>query len=137
MSRLNRDGRLMATAEIMARGSTCNRLSVGAVISIDGRIISTGFNGAPTKLPHCDPELCNENNPCNRTVHAEAGAICHAAKYGIPIQGATMFSTDSCCVECAKLIIESGIVRFVYLRPYRLTDGIDLLKSAGVTVEKF
>lgn len=136
MQRLNRHERLIKTALIMAEGSTCNRLKVGAVIAKDGRIISTGFNGAPSGLPHCDPEICNDNNPCTRTVHAEAGAIVNAAKHGIGLDGSSMYVTNSPCVECAKLIIHSGIRSVYYLIAYRIQDGVNLLISAGVNVEK-
>jgi dCMP deaminase len=128
---------LIQIALITSQRSTCERLQVGAVIAKDGRIISTGYAGAPSGLPHCGPEVCDTNTPCTRTVHAEAGAISYAARMGIPTTSATLYCTHSPCIDCAKLIINSGIARVVYYNEYRKPDGILLLESAGIIVEKF
>lgn len=134
--RITRDQMLMAIAFVVAMRSTCQRLSVGAVVAKRGRILSTGYAGAPSKLPHCGPPVCNPQAPCTRTVHAEAGAISWAARNGISTEGASLYVTHSPCVECAKLIINSGIERVVYGKEYRLLEGVELLRSAGVLVEK-
>lgn len=135
--RITRDEMLMEIARIVARRSTCNRAQVGAVVAQDGRIVSTGYAGAPSGLPHCDPHICNAENPCTRTVHAEAGAISYAARSGIRLEGATLYCTHCPCKSCAGLIINSGIVRVIYLKPYRLTEGLDLLKEVGIRVEQW
>lgn len=124
---------LMAVAMVMATRSTCNRLQVGCVIAKDGRIISTGYAGAPSGLPHCGPE-CNPDNPCNNTVHAEAGAIAYAARHGIAVEGATIYCTHSPCLACAKLIINSGIQEVIYDQEYRDKSGVELLLKAGKSV---
>lgn len=130
--RISRDDMLMQIAQVVAKRGTCNRLQVGAVIALDGRIISTGYAGAPAGLPHCSPETCNVDNPCTRTVHAEAGAIAYAARSGIKVQGATLYCTHCPCIDCSKLIINSGILNVYYATPYRKTEGLELLISAGV-----
>jgi dCMP deaminase len=132
--RLTRDEMLMRVAEIISQRSTCNRLQVGAVIALDGRIISTGYNGAPTGLPHCSPDTCNTGNPCTRTTHAEAGAIAHSARHGVALGGSTLYVTHCPCLDCSKLIINAGLKRIVYRTPYRVVDGLKLLMQAGVEV---
>lgn len=135
--RISRDQMLMSIAEIVAQRSTCNRLQVGAVIAHQGRIISTGYAGAPSGLPHCSPDVCNIDSPCTRTVHAEAGAIAYAARSGIRVEGATLYCTHSPCHACAQLIINSGIKIVYFKTPYRKTEGIELLARARVTVYHF
>ena len=132
--RISRDDMLMQIAQVVAKRGTCNRLQVGAVIALDGRIISTGYAGAPAGLPHCSTETCNVDNPCTRTVHAEAGAIAYAARSGIKVQGATLYCTHCPCLTCSQLIINSGIIKVIYLNPYRKTEGLQLLKEAGINV---
>jgi len=135
-NRISRDEMLMRIAMIVAMRGTCNRLQVGAVIALDGRIISTGYVGAPAGMPHCSPETCNVNQPCTRTMHAEANAIAWAARKGLPTEGATLYATHSPCHDvCAKLIINAGIKRVVYGTEYRKTEGIELLRSVGIIVE--
>lgn len=135
--RPSRDDMLMSIAKIVAQRSTCNRLHVGAVIATEGRIISLGYAGAPSGMPHCSPETCNVSLPCNRTLHAEANAIAWAARKGLPTEGATLYATHSPCHDvCAKLIINAGITRVVYDEKYRKTEGIDLLRSVGIQVDQ-
>lgn len=120
-----------------ARG-TCERASVGAVIAQDGRIVSTGYVGSPSGLPHCTDVGClpGPSGGCDRTVHAEANAIAFAARYGIATDGATLYCTHSPCRSCAKSIINAGIVRVVYEHEYRLGEGKDLLRLAGIEVDR-
>lgn len=134
MSRISRNQLLMEVAFLMARRSTCLRLQVGAVLSRDGRILGSGYAGAPSGLPHCSPLTCNTHSPCTRTVHAEQGAIAFAARYGVALDGATLYVTHSPCAECAKSIINSGILNVYYGVPYRKTEGLDMLTEAGVGV---
>ena len=135
--RPTRDQILMEVAYIMAKRSTCNRLHVGAVISQGGRIVSTGYAGAPSGISHCSPETCNLENPCTRTVHAEAGAISYAARSGIRLEGATLYCTHCPCQACSQLIINSGIIKVIYHIPYRKTEGMELLLEAGIDVKPF
>jgi len=132
--RISRDDMLMEIALIMARRSTCNRLQVGAVVAQAGRIVSTGYAGAPAGLPHCSSETCNVSTPCTRTVHAEAGAISYAARAGISLEGSSLYCTHCPCLDCAKLIINTGIKRVLYDQAYRKTEGLELLQSAGIEV---
>lgn len=134
--RIDRNEMLMWFAHIAAFRSTCNRAHVGAVIAQDGRVVSSGYAGAPSGMPHCGPQ-CNTDAPCTRTVHAEAGAISYAARAGIKLDGATLYCTHAPCQDCAKLIINSGISKVYYETPYRKTEGIELLRSVGITVTQW
>lgn len=124
----------IAIAQIIASRSTCRRASVGAVIVLKKRIISTGYNGSlhPLKCTHCDL-----HQGCTDAVHAEANAIAFAAREGISLEGATLYCTHSPCLGCAKLIIQSGIKMVVYLEEYRIKDGIELLIQKGISVYRY
>lgn len=126
----------MATARLWSLQSTCRRLKVGAIIVKDGRTISTGYNGAPSGFTHCTPDICNEEKSCTRTVHAEMNAIVFAAKYGIPTEGAELYTTHAPCLDCAKAMINAGIAHVFYEQEYRSTDGVEILAQAGVKVDK-
>ncbi|MBR1467390.1 MAG: dCMP deaminase family protein [Bacteroidaceae bacterium] len=126
------DRRYLRMAQIWSENSYCKRRQVGALIVKDKMIISDGYNGTPSGFPN----ICEENNVTFPYVlHAEANAITKIARSGNNSDGATLYVTDSPCIECSKLIIQSGIKRVVYGREYRLSDGIDLLRRAGITVE--
>ena len=127
------DQRYLEMAEIWARNSYCKRRQVGALLVKDNMIISDGYNGTPSGFEN----VCEENGVTKPYVlHAEANAITKVAKSGNSSQGATLYVTASPCLECSKLIIQSGIRRVVYSDEYRLTDGVDLLRRAGIEVEK-
>ena len=127
------DQRYLEMAEIWAKNSYCKRCQVGALLVKNNMIISDGYNGTPSGFEN----VCEENGVTKPYVlHAEANAISKVAKSGNSSEGATLYVTASPCIECAKLIIQSGIKRVVYKDEYRLTDGIDLLARAGVEVEK-
>lgn len=126
----------MFAALLWATRSTCQRLQVGAVLAKGGRTISTGYNGAPSGLPHCNEDNCKSQTQCKRTVHAEMNAILFAARYGISTEGTELYTTHSPCIDCAKAIINAGIKRVYYLEEYRSQDGIELLELAGVEVYK-
>lgn len=136
IQRPSRDEWLIRLAVVTSTRSTCNRASVGCVIAKDGRIISQGYVGAPSGLPHCTAVGCEPgpDGGCIRTVHAEANAIAFAARFGIPTAGADLYCTHSPCRVCAQLIINAGIDRVVYEHQYRIKDGIYLLEQAGVLV---
>ena len=126
------DRRYLRMALIWSENSYCQRRQVGALIVKDKMIISDGYNGTPSGFPN----VCEEDNVTYPYVlHAEANAITKIARSGNNSDGATLYVTDSPCIECAKLIIQAGIKRVVYSREYRLTDGIDLLRRAGIQVE--
>ena len=126
------DRRYLRMALIWSENSYCQRRQVGALIVKDKMIISDGYNGTPSGFPN----VCEENNVTYPYVlHAEANAITKIARSGNNSDGATLYVTDSPCIECAKLIIQAGIKRVVYSREYRLTDGADLLRRAGIQVE--
>ena len=121
-------------AHIWAENSYCTRRKVGALIVKDKMIISDGYNGMPSGFPNVCEGEDGLTLPC--VLHAEANAITKIARSGNNSDGATLYVTDSPCIECAKLIIQAGIRRVVYARSYRLTDGLDLLLKAGISVEK-
>ena len=128
------DSRYLEMAEIWAHNSYCKRRQVGALIVKDRMIISDGYNGTPSGFEN----ICEDENGVTKpyVLHAEANAITKVAKSGNSSEGATLYVTASPCLECSKLIIQSGIKRVVYRDEYRLTDGTDLLRKAGITVEK-
>lgn len=137
--RPDRDTVLLNIAHLMSKRSTCTRRQVGALAEKDGRVLVTGYNGAPSRLPHCsDRGSCrlNDNGGCLDAVHAEANIVAFAAKYGISLQGATVYVTCAPCVECAKLLINAGIKEVVYEEEYRDSRGIELLVQAGVKIRK-
>ena len=123
--------RYLRMAAIWSENSYCKRRQVGALIVKDKMIISDGYNGTPSGFEN----VCEENNVTKPYVlHAEANAITKIARSGNNSNGSTLYVTDSPCIECSKLIIQSGIKRVVYSREYRLTDGVDLLRRAGIEV---
>jgi dCMP deaminase len=134
--RISRDEALMRTALLFAQRSTCLRNQVGAVLSVDSRIISTGYNGAPSGMAHCTPETCNPLSPCLRTIHAEMNCIVFAARHGLATHGASLHCTVSPCMDCAKAIINAGIIEVQFLIEYRDQSPVEYLRDAGIHVEK-
>ena len=127
------DHSYLEMAQIWAQNSYCKRRKVGALLVKDRMIISDGYNGTPSGFEN----ICEEDGVTKPYVlHAEANAITKVAKSGNSSEGATLYVTASPCLECSKLIIQSGIKRVVYRDEYRLTDGIDLLRRAGIEVER-
>ena len=130
---LTLDKRYIRMALIWAENSYCKRRKVGALIVKEKMIISDGYNGTPAGFEY----VCEDEN--DRTypyvLHAEANAITKVARSNNSSDGATLYVTSSPCIECAKLIIQSGIRRVVFSEYYRLNDGIDLLKKAGIEVD--
>jgi len=121
-------------AHVWAKNSYCKRRQVGALIVKDRMIISDGYNGTPSGFENICEDEDNTTKPY--VLHAEANAITKVAKSNNSSEGATLYITDSPCMECAKLIIQSGITRIVYEKKYRITDGLNLLERAGVKVEQ-
>jgi len=125
--------------QLFATRSTCLKAN-GAILVKENKLIAQGYNGSPSGRPHCiDLEECEvgPDGGCIRTVHAEANVICMAAKFGISVEGSTLYSTSSPCYTCAKLLVNSGIKKMVYLEEYRDPSGKELLKSCGVEVVKY
>ena len=127
------DYRYLRMARIWAENSYCRRRQVGALVVKDKMIISDGYNGTPSGFENICEDESGTTFPY--VLHAEANAITKLARSSNNSDGATLYVTASPCIECSKLIIQSGIRRVVYAEKYRLTDGIDLLKKAGVKVE--
>ncbi|EFC70706.1 MULTISPECIES: dCMP deaminase family protein [Prevotellaceae] len=127
------DIRYLRMARIWAENSYCERRKVGAIVVKDKMIISDGYNGTPEGFEN----VCEDSNQITKpyVLHAEANAITKLARSSNNSEGATLYVTASPCIECSKLIIQSGIKRVVYGEKYRLEDGINLLKRAGVDVE--
>ena len=126
------DERYLRMAKIWAENSYCVRRQVGALVVKDKMIISDGYNGTPSGFENVCEVDSNVTKPY--VLHAEANAITKLARSSNNSDGATIYITASPCIECAKLIIQAGIRRVVYGEQYRLTDGIDLLKRAGIEV---
>jgi len=119
-------------ARIWSANSYCLRRKVGALIVKDRMIISDGYNGTPSGFENeCEDE---DDRTKPYVLHAEANAITKVAKSNNSSEGSTLYITASPCLECAKLIIQSGIIRVVYADDYRISDGIELLKKANVEV---
>lgn len=126
------DKRYLRMAAIWAENSYCKRRQVGCLLVKDKMIISDGYNGTPTGFENdCETE---DNRSKAYVLHAEANAITKVAKSSNSSEGSTLYVTDSPCIECSKLIIQAGVRRVIYAREYRLTDGIDLLRRAGIEV---
>lgn len=121
-------------AHIWAKNSYCDRRQVGALIVKDRMIISDGYNGTPSGFEN----ICEDENGITKAyvLHAEANAITKVAKSNNSSLGATLYITDSPCIECAKLIIQAGIKRVVFDRKYRITEGLDLLRRAEVELDE-
>jgi dCMP deaminase len=140
------DQYFMTITRQVAERSTCNRAKVGAVIVRDKNILATGYNGSPAGLPHCHDVGClvyrsttpsgevEEN--CFRTIHAEINAIAQAAKNGAGIQGADIYITHTPCIHCFKVLINTGIRRIFYEKPYKLQTIEELLKYADVQLQQ-
>lgn len=149
-----KDQTFLTIAAQLSELGTCDRNCVGAVIVLDGRCVSWGFNGAPPGQPHCDENghgwggamvdksLVSESplllgalevHGCRNATHAEANALAFAARHGIPTDRATLYVTVSPCDTCARLLIAAGISRVVFDRAYRDNSGLLLLIGAGVS----
>lgn len=124
------DRRYLRMARIWSENSYCQRRKVGAIVVKDKMIISDGFNGTPSGFEN----ICEDENGLTKpyVLHAEANAITKVARSNNSSDGATLYVTASPCLECSKLIIQAGIKRVVFAELYRICDGIELLRRAGV-----
>jgi len=135
------DEYFVAIAKEVAKRSTCLRSQDGALIVRGMQIVSTGYNGAPSKITHCSEVGCireqnkipsGERHELCRGAHAEANAIAYAARYGISVEGATMYCTRFPCSFCAKCIVNSGIKRVVFIKDYPDELAKDMLRNVVV-----
>ena len=131
------DDYFMAVCRIVAARSTCDRLAAGAVLVKDKRIISTGYNGSPPGLPHCDEaDHLLEDGHCVRTIHAEHNALLQAAVIGgVSTEGATLYTLYSPCIHCSKYIVAAKVKRIVIGKIYRNQQVMDYLGKAGIEVD--
>jgi dCMP deaminase len=136
----------MDITHLVAKRSTCLRRHVGAVLVKDKKILATGYNGAPSGLPHCLDVGClreqlgipsGERHELCRGLHAEQNAIVQAAYHGVGIQGSTLYCTNHPCIICSKMLINAGIERIVYEEGYADDLARGMLKESGTRVEKF
>ncbi len=140
--RLDWDRYFMQICRVVAQRSTCTRAAVGAVIVRNKNILATGYNGAPRGMPHCTEVGClvyTSTNPdgeteenCFRTIHAEINAIAQAAKHGVAIRDSSIYITHSPCIHCLKVLINTGIRRVCYERPYKLERIEELVRLSGI-----
>lgn len=128
----------MEIARTVATRATCPRASVGAVLTRDRRILTTGYNGAPRGVAHCTDAGCMlVDGHCQRATHAEANAIVQGALHGVSLEGATAYCTHQPCSGCSKLLISAGVVRIIYADAYPDPISTALLDEAGVALEPF
>lgn len=160
-SRISRDQLYMGVADLLALRSTCLRGHVGALVVVDKRIVSTGYNGSPSGAPHClvdgclpvkltDPTTATSallGGPaavddllatygCQRSIHAELNSILWAARHGIRLAGGHMYCTYSPCKTCAEAIVQAGITTFTYKKTYR-AERLDIMSAAGIVITQF
>ena len=146
-NRISKDDYFMKIAEVVSLRSTCIKRKVGAVLVKDSHILSTGYNGAPAGLRHCNPETCVRKNLKSgekpelcRGVHAEINCIIQAAIHGTSIKGeTTIYSTIFPCMSCLKMLINAGINKLVYKEGYAMENKVkeELLEESNLIVHKF
>ena len=136
----------MDITALVARRTTCLRRAVGAVIVKDKRILSTGYNGAPSHIRHCREVGClreqlnvpsGQRHELCRGIHAEQNAIIQAAYHGVSIKGATLYCTTQPCSICAKMIINAGLKAIIYASGYADPMAVEMLEEAGVALIRF
>lgn len=137
------DQYFMQIAIVVAKRSTCLHNQVGALFVKNKRILTTGYNGAPAGLEHCDVVGCARENVQSgthhelcRAVHAEQNAIIQAAMHGISIEGATLYCTHQPCILCAKMMINARVTKVVFMHSYPDQTALDFLELAGIEVER-
>ena len=138
MQRISWDEYFMAQSHLLSLRSTCSRLSVGATIVKDKRIVSGGYNGSIKGDEHCIDVGCKVvEGHCVRTIHAEINAILQCSKFGVGTEGATIYVTHFPCLNCTKSIIQAGIKEICYANDYRNNEyARELLEKSGVVVRK-
>jgi dCMP deaminase len=136
MERINRNELNLRIAYLISQRATCQRLGVGAIITRDNRIVATGYNGPVKGSPHCSILGCDTSEHCQHAVHAEANAIYFAARYGVSLEGCTLYVTHSPCRKCAEAIVNAGIDSVIYDIQFRDTSSLKFLTSNGVGVSQ-
>lgn len=145
-SRPSWDSYFMSIAELVAQRSTCLRRQVGAVFVRDKRIITTGYNGAPSKIRHCLEVGClrqqqgvpsGERHELCRGLHAEQNAIIQAAIYGIHLEGATLYCTNQPCSICSKMLINVRVADIIYKDGYADDLAVSMLNEANIPLRRF
>ena len=140
------DTYFMDITALVAKRTTCLRRAVGAIIVKDKRILSTGYNGAPSHIRHCREVGClreqmqvpsGQRHELCRGIHAEQNAIIQAAYYGVSIQGATLYCTTQPCSICAKMIINAGLKKIIYASGYADPMAVEMLEEANVALVRF
>jgi dCMP deaminase len=145
-----RDFVLLAIAQQFSRLSTCSRKHVGAVFTVDSRVVSSGYNGAPAGMPHCDhscncpggsvnqhyADECRSLVACTTAIHAEANALADAARRGVKLEGSVLYVTMAPCLPCSQLIVSVGISEMIYAEAYRDSSGLDFLRDAKVPTKQ-
>lgn len=135
----------MKLAQEVATRGTCIKRQVGSVIVRDNRILTTGYNGPPSKTAHCEEGKCYRiinNSPSGvdldkcRAIHAEQNAIIQAALHGVSTQGSVIYTTHQPCMTCAKMIINAGIKHIYYADSYPDPLALEMLDEAGVTYQQ-
>jgi dCMP deaminase len=146
MNRPSWEEYFMDIARLVARRSTCLRRQVGAVVVKEKNILATGYNGTPSGITHCSEVGClrqklgvpsGERHELCRGLHAEQNAIIQAAKHGVNIAEATLYTTHSPCIICSKMIINAGIRRIVYLEGYPDTLATEMLDESGIEISAY
>ncbi|MBF7128594.1 ComE operon protein 2 [Pediococcus pentosaceus] len=137
-NRIDWDQYFMTQATLLSLRSTCTRLSVGAVIVRDRRVIAGGYNGSVSGDVHCIDEGCYlVEGHCVRTIHAEMNAVLQCAKFGVATDGAEVYVTDFPCLQCTKMLLQSGIIKINYLRNYHNDQyAVELLKRKNVEIKQ-
>ena len=136
MKRPSWDEYFILLAGLISNRSPCKKRHVGAIIIKDNHILSTGYNGPPSGYKHCEVCTRKSGGVC-MAIHAEQNAIIQAAKHGVSINNSTLYTTLSPCLDCAKIIINSGIVKVVYFEEYTDNMALEVLQTAGVRVVKY
>jgi dCMP deaminase len=144
MSRLSWDEYFMQITQIVSRRSTCLRRQVGALLVRDRQILASGYNGAPSGLPHCEEVGClreaqgvpsGQRHELCRGLHAEQNAIIQAANHGVRLGGSTLYTTTHPCIICTKMLINAGVERVVFRDGYADPLAQEMIDQAGVVVD--
>jgi len=140
------DEYFLEIAKLVSKRSTCLRRKVGAVLVKDKRILATGYNGAPSGIKHCEEVGClreklkvpsGQRHELCRGLHAEQNVILQAALHGVSTRGATLYITDSPCIICAKMLINAGVKKVVFLGEYPDKMALEFLKEAKIEIKRF
>jgi dCMP deaminase len=137
MVRISREHMFLKIAQVFSERASCLRGQVGAVVTINNRIVSSGYNGPVSGEIHCNRVTCDLDSPCKRAVHAELNAILAAANAGISLKGGILYCTMAPCFNCAQAIVQAGIIKVYYMGEYRTKEGIELLNRRGITTEQW